>query len=88
MDNLLLPGEPDDLPLLQHKQSTLERYIREPLVRHELPHEALVARAPADGQALLEVALDRLHLVVQLAAAQPVRRARGEVVQRERELAR
>ena len=53
---------------------------RVPLLRHELLHQALIARTPPDGQSPLDLLLYAGHLLVQLAARHAVRRACGDGV--------
>ena len=80
MHDLLLPRKPNNLPLLQHEQRPLERMARVPLLRDELAHEALVARAPPDRQPPADLLLDSAHLLIEGSAREPVGRARGDGV--------
>ena len=80
MHDLLLPRKPNHLPLLQHEQRPLKRMARVPLLRDELAHEALVARAPADGQAPANLLLDAPHLLIQRTTREPVGGPSGDGV--------
>ena len=53
---------------------------RVPLLRDELAHKTLVARAPPDRQPSADLLLDPAHLLVQGAAREPVGGARGDGV--------
>lgn len=82
MHDLLLPREPNDLPLFQDEQRALEGVARVPLLRDELAHKALIASAPADGQPAADLLLDTPHLLVERAARKAISRPSGDGIHR------
>jgi hypothetical protein len=80
MHNLLLPRKPDDLPLFQHKQRTLERMSGISLLSDKLADKALVRSTPAYGQATTELALNLRYFLVELTPGDAIDRSRGDGV--------
>lgn len=70
-----LAREPNNLPLLQNEQGALQRVTRKALLRDELAYKTLIAGAPSDRKSSPELLLNAVHLIVDLTAREPIRRA-------------